>query len=66
MTGIALKVSTAAAELDVSERTIRDAIGRGELPAYRVGTKGTGVRIDRDDLREWLRSRPRVGAEDEA
>jgi excisionase family DNA binding protein len=65
MTGIAMKVKTAAAETDLDEKTIRHAINRGELPAHRVGDKGTGIRILRDDLVQWLRSRTLVGSEDD-
>lgn len=61
MTSVALSVKTAAAETDLAEGAIREAINRGELPAYRVGRF---IRIDRDELRDWLHSRPRVGAED--
>jgi excisionase family DNA binding protein len=65
MTSIAMKVKTAAAETDLDEKTIRAAINSGALPAFRVGEKQTGVRIMRDDLVQWLRSRTRVGQEGE-
>lgn len=38
------------------DRIIRQAITSGELPACRYGK--FGIRIDRDDLDEWLRSKP--------
>jgi excisionase family DNA binding protein len=62
MTAIALKVKTAAAETDLDEKTIRKAISAGELPAVRIGK--VGVRILRDDLIEWMRTRPRVSSEE--
>lgn len=62
MTNLALSVKSAAAEVDSAEGLIRTAINKGELPAYRVGRF---IRIDRDDLREWLRSRPRVGSDED-
>lgn len=55
----ALSVKSAAAELDVSEDTVRTAISKQGLPAYRVGRL---IRIDRDDLMEWFRSQHRVGS----
>ncbi len=50
----------AAAEyLDVTERTIRNYVSRGQLRAYRVG--GRVVRIDVDDLDALLRQIPAGG-----
>jgi excisionase family DNA binding protein len=60
-----MKVKTAAAETDLDEKTIRAAINSGALPAFRVGEKNTGVRIMRDDLEAWLRSRVRVGSDED-
>lgn len=37
-------------------RLIRDAVKSGDLPACTYGK--SDIRIDRDDLDEWLRSRP--------
>lgn len=34
--------------LGVTERTIRNFIARGDLPAYRIGSRA--LRIDREDL----------------
>lgn len=63
MTGqIAVSVKTAAALLDLSESTIRDAINKQELPAYRVGRS---PRIKTDDLEAWIDGRVRVGSEDD-
>jgi excisionase family DNA binding protein len=39
-------------------RTIKDAIKAGHLPAYFYGTGSRDIRIDREDLDQWLRSRP--------
>lgn len=59
---IALSVKRAAVELDVSEATVRDAINKQHLPAYRVGR---AIRIDAEDLRDWFRNLTRVGSEDD-
>jgi len=49
-----LTLDGAAAELALSERTIRRAIAAGDLPAYKVGKS---VRIRRADLEAWLESK---------
>lgn len=59
---ISLSVKTAAAATDVSETTIRDAINKQVLPAYRVGR---AVRIRVADLEAWVDSLPRVGSEED-
>ncbi|GAB3253309.1 hypothetical protein GCM10027425_33850 [Alteromonas gracilis] len=59
---IAVQVKTAATLTDLSEATIRDAINKGELPAYRVGR---AIRILAADLEDWLRSQTRVGSEED-
>jgi excisionase family DNA binding protein len=59
---IAVAVKTAAALTDLSESSIREAIDKQELPAYRVGR---AIRITAADLEEWLTSRTRVGSEDD-
>lgn len=55
-------VRTAAADYDVSETTIREAINRQVLPAYRVGR---AIRIHADDLDQWFRSLTRVGSDED-
>jgi excisionase family DNA binding protein len=55
-------VKTAAAITDLSESTIREAIDKQHLPAFRVGR---AIRIDMQDLRQWLRSKTRVGSPDD-
>lgn len=64
MTGAAIAVSvrTAAQLTEISETTIRDAINRQSLPAYRVGR---AIRIRVSDLNEWVGSLTRVGSEDD-
>ena len=47
-------VKTAAAELDVDERTIRRAIASGELVVHRFGR---AVRIAEDDFRHYIGSK---------
>lgn len=59
---IALAVKTAAALTDLSEASIREAINKQELPAYRVGR---AIRVTTADLEAWLTSRTRVGSEDD-
>jgi excisionase family DNA binding protein len=63
MTGqIAVAVKTAAALTDLSESTIREAINKQVLPAYRVGRT---IRVKVSDLEEWLATLTRVGSEDD-
>lgn len=62
MSTLALSVKDAANEVGVSEDTIREAIRSQELPAFRVGKAKRTIRIDREDLVEWLRTE-RVGAD---
>lgn len=58
---IAVSVRPAAAIADVSESTIREAISKHELPAYRVGNS---IRVVWADLDRWLRGQaPRVASE---
>jgi excisionase family DNA binding protein len=57
---IAVKVKTAAAVTEISETTIREAISKQELPAFRVGRE---IRIRVIDLETWVASLPRVGEE---
>lgn len=59
---IAVAVKTAAAMTDLSETTIRDAIDRQVLPAYRVGRS---IRIKVTDLEAWVDALVRVGSEDD-
>lgn len=59
---IALSVKSAAGSLEVSESTIREAINKQELPAFRVGR---AIRIDVADLRDWFKGRTRVGSDDD-
>lgn len=46
-----LTVPEVASELRLSERTVKRLISRDSLPALRVGRS---LRIDRDQLNEWL------------
>lgn len=59
---IAASVKSAAVMTDLSETTIREAIDRQELPAYRVGR---AIRIQVADLQAWIASRTRVGSEED-
>ena len=59
---LAVSVKNAAAMTDLSETTIRDAIDREALPAYRVGR---AIRVRVADLQEWLAGLVRVGSEDD-
>jgi excisionase family DNA binding protein len=56
-----LSITEAAEELGLSQQTIRDAIRKGDLPAYQPGGKGTAVRILRHDWKVWIAD-GRVGA----
>lgn len=46
-------VTTAASEKELSPKTIRRAIARGDLKAIKIGT---ALRIKRDDLDRWFDS----------
>ena len=48
---ISYSVAEAAKAVGVSERTIFDAIRRGDLPAYKPTAK---VLVLADDLRAWI------------
>lgn len=51
-------VQEAAERLRMKEKRIREAIGRGDLRAYRVGAGTRGAfRISREDLNDWLTRR---------
>jgi excisionase family DNA binding protein len=45
-----LKIPEAAAELGVSERTIRNWIATGQIPAVQPAGRGGSVRVDRREL----------------
>ena len=53
-----LTVAEVAAELACSEPTVRRRIRAGELPAVRLGGRGSAVRVPRAGLRAWLWSEP--------
>jgi excisionase family DNA binding protein len=53
------KISTAAEMLDVTERTIRNMIARGELTGYRLGSRA--IRVDLTELQQVLTRIPTVG-----
>ena len=59
---IAASIRTLSDLLDVSETTLREAINKQHLPAYRVGRV---IRVFLDDAHAWLASQPRVGSEDD-
>jgi excisionase family DNA binding protein len=59
---MAASVRTAAQLTEISETTIRDAINKQKLPAYRVGRS---IRIRVVDLDEWLASLVRVGSDED-
>lgn len=59
---LAVSVKTAAAMTDLSESTIREAIDRQDLPAYRVGR---AIRVLVEDLEKWMGGLVRVGSEDD-
>lgn len=52
---IAVKVSTAAAMVDVNRVTIYNAIWRGTLPAYRA-KEGGEMKVLVADLTAWIKS----------
>jgi excisionase family DNA binding protein len=56
-----LTQAEAAEYLNVTDRTIRALVRRGELPAYRVGARM--IRIDARDLDALLKPIPAVGGD---
>lgn len=56
-TPIGLSVRDAAALTSFGEKEIRDAVNKGEIPAFRRGTR---IVIDHEGLVAWLRSHPPV------
>lgn len=62
MSALAVSVRTAASLTEISETTIRDAINKQQLPAYRVGRQ---IRIQTADLQAWLDSLVRVGSDED-
>lgn len=59
---IAVGIKTAAAMTDLSETTVREAINKQQLPAYRVGRV---IRVKVSDIEEWVSGLTRVGSEDD-
>lgn len=59
---IAVSVKTAAALMDCSEQTIRDAINADKLPAFRLGR---AIRIKVAELDAWADRQVRVNSEDD-
>lgn len=59
----AYSVRSAATAYEVSETTLREAINKKVLRAYRVGRS---IRIGADDLEEWFHGLTVVGSEDDA
>lgn len=62
MIALAVSVKTAAAMVDVSESTIREAIDKKRLSAFRVGR---AIRIHVSELEAWTKSLTAVGSEDD-
>ena len=66
-TALASPLMTAAEICDLAgggmhEDTIRRAIQRGELPAYRVGPRA--IRVTRQDAERWLLGKPLLAGGD--
>jgi excisionase family DNA binding protein len=59
---VAVSVKTAAQMTELSETTLREAINKQQLPAYRVGRV---IRVRVADLEDWVGSLTRVGSEDD-
>lgn len=62
MNAIAVSVKTAAAMVEVSESTIREAIDKGALTAFRIGR---AIRIHVAELEAWTKAQTVVGSEDD-
>lgn len=53
-----MSVKTVAAETELSETTVRDAINKRELPAFYVGRM---IRVLPADVTAWLQTQRKVG-----
>lgn len=58
MSSLAMSVKTVAAQTELSETTIRDAINKQELPAIYVGRM---IRVLPADVETWLGRQRKVG-----
>lgn len=58
---VLISIDQAAAYLGVTDRTIRNFVSRGQLRAYRVGTRL--VRLDAAEVEALLRPIPAVGGD---
>lgn len=54
-------LQTAAEYLNVTDRTIRNLIARGEITGYRIGTRM--VRVDLNEIDALLRPIPTAGGD---
>jgi len=50
-----IDIPTAAARLGLGISTLRRKINEGEVPAYRMGGPGSVIRLDPQELDQWLR-----------
>jgi excisionase family DNA binding protein len=50
-----LSIRRAARELRIAERTLREAVYTGQLPAYKLGERT--LRVEKSELERWVRSR---------
>jgi excisionase family DNA binding protein len=50
-----IDIPTAAARLGLGISTLRRKINEGEVPAYRMGGPGSVIRLDPQELEDWLR-----------
>jgi excisionase family DNA binding protein len=57
-----LSVRQVAEWLGVSEKQVYRLIYRGEIPAVRLGGRGSALRVDPDELEAWLYGQPQEGA----
>ena len=62
MTTLAVSIKNASQMTDISETTLRDAINKQQLPAFRVGRS---IRVRVTDLDQWLSTLTRVGSVDD-
>ena len=52
--GELLTVKETASRLGLHVMTVRRKIERGEIPAVRLGHKGTSIRVPEAELERWL------------
>ena len=51
-----LTVQQVGVMLSCAKSTVYELVSRGEIPAFKIGVRGGGIRIDEADVRAYLES----------